>query len=173
MLKLSRVRRVVALVSLFAMLAVLLAACGGSSVDTEDMPLHPGAKEIGKAEADDEDTLDFEASSGKGVVLTTKDSFETVMAAYGGFNADGWAVVNEPIDAGDQGVVELRHADDEQVALVLVTGAASVKAEGSAFEAEDFDIDVDEDIADDDIVIYIVQVKCDEDTLDACVFFPS
>lgn len=173
MTRMFRGRRVVALVGLLAMLTMLLAACGGSSVSTDDMPVYQGSEEIGKAEADDEDELDFAASDGKGVVLTTKDPYATVLAAYGDFNADGWVAAGEPVDAVDQGFVELRHAEDKLVALVLVTTGTNVKAEGSTFEAADFDIDLDEDVADDDTVIYVVQVTCDEDALETCTFVGS
>lgn len=173
MKRLMRGRRAFALVSLLAMLTVLLAACSGSSVDTDDMPAYAGSKEIGKAEASDEDSLPFKGSDGKGVVLTTKDPYATVLAGYGAFNADGWTASSEPVDALDRGFVELKHEGDKQVALVLITEAAAVKADDSDFEADDFDIDVDKDIADDDTVIYIVQVGCDEASIDACVFFPS
>lgn len=173
-MRLSRTR-----LTYFALMIVfsLLVACGGGDDDDGggsgngdgDIPLPSGAEQLAEQDMSPDDFADSDVdlAEGKTVAYRVSDSsFDDVSAFYqSGVEDDGWTVANHVAISGV--MLSVMSKDMTIVVTTAMTGATA-KEQADTFGLAEMDIQ-DDDLADDDILVVVGDIGCEEDNIDACI----
>lgn len=172
------VHRSRALLLFFAAILVmsLLAACGGDDDDSsgggnggDDVPVPSGAEQLAEQDMspDDFGDSDVDLAEGKTVAYRVSGmSFDEVSAFYeSGIEDDGWTSVNH---IAVSGVMLSVISKDMTIVVATAMTGATAKEQADTFGLEELDINED-DIADEDILVVVGDLGCEEDAIEACV----
>lgn len=155
------------------MLALLVAACGGSDDDEQTsnsaFPTYAGATELGAAVPPKEqlDNLGVALSAPGATLSVTDAGFDAVGTYFTETVKDeGWVVpLTSPIS--DAATVSIMHRDNA-IASVMVLKGSMAKMVETAITSQGLDFDADK-ISDDDVVILESHFTCDEADVQACL----